>query len=43
MNYLRAVPAVYDTNGYVVFTGAVILFLFTLIPVFVKGASDEVY
>lgn len=43
MNYLRAVPAAYDTNGYVVFIGAVILFLFTLILVFVKEASNEVY
>lgn len=43
MAFLRPAPSGYDTNGLVVFMGAVILFLFTFIVTVVKGVSDEVY
>ncbi|MDE7425331.1 MAG: hypothetical protein K2N51_16865 [Lachnospiraceae bacterium] len=43
MYFLRPVPAVYDTNGFVVFIGVVILFLFTLTATIVKEASNEIY
>lgn len=43
MNFLRPVPAVYNTNGYVVFIGAITLFLFTLIATVVKGKYNEIY
>ena len=43
MNFLRAVPAGYDTNGFVVCTGAVILLLFILVTTVVREAPNEVY
>ena len=43
MNFLRAVPAGYDTNGFVVCTGAVILLLFILVITVVREAPNEVY
>jgi len=43
MNFLRSVPAAYDTNGLVVSIGTVILFLFTFLTAVVRGGRNEIY
>lgn len=43
INFLRPVPAIYDTNGFVVSIGAVILFLLTFMTIVVKGGRNEIY
>jgi len=43
MNFLRPIPAVYDTNGYVVTIWAIILFLFTFLTTVVRGWRSETY
>lgn len=43
MMFLRPVPGAYNTNGFVVLTGALLLFLFTFLLAVVKGRQDEIY
>ncbi|MCI9639902.1 MULTISPECIES: hypothetical protein [unclassified Emergencia] len=43
MTFLRATPATYDTNGFVVFGWAAVLFLLTFLPVVLRGIRHEIY
>lgn len=43
MNFLRPVPAAYNTNGLVISIGAVILFLFTFLTAVIKEGRNEIY
>lgn len=43
MNFLRAVPAVYNTNGFVVSIGAAILFMFTFLTAVIRESRNEIY
>ncbi len=43
MAFLRAVPAAYDTNGFVIFGWAAALFLLTFVPMVLRGHRHEIY
>ena len=43
MHFLRPVADAYETNGYVVFIGAVILVLLTALPLVTREAGHELY